>query len=215
MNIFAVKLTLASIGLATVLGVIVGVVAATRAGSFVDTGLMGMAVLGLAIPSFWSALLLTLVFALNLRWLPVMGAGSLRHLVLPSLCLALPTTAAVSRFTRASVLQELATDYARTARAYGIPKWRVLVRHVLRNSLMPMLTLLALRLGRLLGGSFVVETIFAWPGLGRLMVQAIFDRDYPVVLGAALFVATVYLSINVIVDLLQGHLDPRLVQRSV
>ena len=201
--------------LATLVGVAVGIAAAVRAGSYLDTLVMGGAALGLAVPTFWSALLLVMLFSLRLGWLPVVGAGGPRHLVLPALTLALPTSAVVARLMRSSVLEEFSADYVRTAHAKGATPRRVLSHHVLRNSLIPLITLLGLYLGRLLGGAFIVETIFAWPGLGRLTVQAIFDRDQPVVLGAALTVATVYLIINFVVDLVHAWLDPRVAHETL
>jgi ABC-type dipeptide/oligopeptide/nickel transport system permease component len=167
--------------------------------------------MGLAVPTFWSALLLMMLFALRLHWLPVVGAGSPKHLVLPALTLILPTTAVVARLMRSSVLENLSADYVLTAHAKGAMPRRVMTHHVLRNSLIPLVTLLGLYLGRLLGGAFIVETIFGWPGLGRLTVQAIFDRDQPVVLGAALTMAMIFLLINFLVDLAHAWLDPRVV----
>ena len=201
--------------LATIAGVTIGIVAAVRAGSLLDTAIMGGTTLGLAVPSFWSALLLMMLFSLQLGWLPVVGAGSLKHLLLPALTLALPTTAVVARLMRSSVLEQLSADYVRTAHAKGATPRRVMTYHVLRNSLIPLVMLLGLYLGRLLGGAFIVETIFGWPGLGRLTVQAIFDRDQPVVLGAALTVATIYLIINFVVDLLHAWLDPRVAHETL
>jgi len=171
--------------------------------------------LGLAVPSFWSALLLMMLFSLQLGWLPVVGAGSPKHLLLPALTLALPTAAVVARMMRSSVLEQLSADYVRTAHAKGATPRRVMTYHVLRNSLIPLVMLLGLYLGRLLGGAFIVETIFGWPGLGRLMVQAIFDRDQPVVMGAALTVATIYLIINFVVDLIHAWLDPRVAHETL
>lgn len=207
-------LTLTTTLLATVVGVVVGTVAATRAGGLLDTAIMGATSLGLAVPTFWSGLLFMLVLAPRLD-LPVVGGGSWRHLILPALTLSLPTTAVVARLMRSSVLEELSAHYVRTAHAKGVPSWRVLMRHVLRNGLIPLVNLLGLHLGRLLGGAFIVETIFGWPGLGRLTVQAIFDRDQPVVLGAALTMAAVYIVINLLVDLLHAWLDPRTAQETV
>ena len=166
-------------------------------------------------PAFWVGLLLIMLFALRLHWLPVVGAGSLRHLILPTITLALPTAAVVARLVRSSLLDVLGADYIRTADAKGLPRRHVIGRHALRNGLIPVVTVLGLHLGHLLGGAFVVETIFGWPGLGRLTVQAIFDRDAPVVLGAALTVAALYLAINLLVDLAHGQLDPRAARAAV
>jgi len=205
-------LTLASVAmlLAAVGGLGVGLLAATRPGSRLDLLAVGGAALGLALPPYWVALLLVQLFALRLGWLPVFGAGTPAHLVLPALTLALPGVAMVARLVRASVLEVSGSDFVRTALAKGLaPRW-VLLRHVLPNGLIPALVLLGLNLAHLVGGAFVVETIFAWPGLGRLMVQAIFDRDIPVVMGAVMVVAPLCLLINLLVDLLHGALDPRL-----
>jgi ABC-type dipeptide/oligopeptide/nickel transport system permease component len=205
-------LTLAfvAMGLATFVGLGLGLAAATRPGSRLDLLVMGGASLGLALPSYWVGPLLVLVFSSSLHLLPVHGAGTPAHLVLPAVTLALPAVAMVARMVRASLLEAGSADFVRTARAKGLTVRRTLLRHVLPNSLVPTLTLLGLNLGHLIGGAFVVETIFAWPGLGRLTVQAIFDRDVPVVMGAVLVAAPLCLTINLIVDLLQSALDPRL-----
>lgn len=212
---YTVVLALASLGLAALVGSAVAIAAAQRAGSWLDTLCMGGAALGLAVPSFWSALLLLMVFSVGLRWLPVVGADSAAHLVLPAVTLALPTAAAVARLLRAGLLEVLRADYVRTAHAKGLRPRRVLSRHVLRNSLLPVVTMLGIQLGNLLGGAFIVETIFGWPGLGRLAVQAIFDRDYPVVLGAVLLTAVIYLVINFAVDVLHGWLDPQVSRAAI
>jgi ABC-type dipeptide/oligopeptide/nickel transport system permease component len=212
---YTVVLAVASLGLAALAGSAVAIAAAQRAGSWWDTLCMGGAALGLAVPSFWSALLLLMVFSVGLRWLPVVGADSAAHLVLPAVTLALPTAAAVARLLRAGLLEVLRADYVRTAHAKGLRPRRVLSRHVLRNSLLPVVTMLGIQLGNLLGGAFIVETIFGWPGLGRLAVQAIFDRDYPVVLGAVLLTAVIYLVINFAVDVLHGWLDPQVSRAAI
>jgi peptide/nickel transport system permease protein len=201
--------------LATLLGTVIGILAALRSGSYVDTLIMGTTTLGLAVPTYWSALLFILLFALTLGWFPVVGASSPRHLVLPAITLALPLSAVVARLMRSSVLEELNATYVYTARAKGASPRRVLMGHVMRNSLIPVISLLGLYLGRLLGSAFIVETIFGWPGLGRLTVQAIFDRDLPLVLGAALTVATTYLIINFLVDLTHAWLDPRVAHETI
>src|SRR5512143_77816 len=205
---YTAALALAAVALAGALGLPIGIAAALKAGSPLDTLLMGGAALGAAVPTFWSATLLILIFALRLRWLPVFGADSFSALILPVIALALPLASAVARFLRASLLDVLRADYVRTAHAKGLPPRRVLAHHVMRNSLIPVITLIGLQLGHLLGGAFIVESVFAWPGLGRLTVQAIFDRDYPVVLGATLTVAVIYLVINFLIDVGHGGLDP-------
>lgn len=212
---YTVLLALAASVLALVAGVLVGTVAATRPGSVVDVSIMGAAALGLAIPTFWSALLLILIFAVKLHLLPVVGAGSARHLVLPALTLALPTAAVLAKLVRSSLLDVLHADFVRTAQAKGLTPRRVMALHVFRNAAIPVIMVLGLQLGHLLGGAFVVETIFGWPGLGRLTVLAIFDRDYPVVLGAALTVAAIYLVVNLLVDIAQGWLDPQVAHKAI
>jgi ABC-type dipeptide/oligopeptide/nickel transport system permease component len=203
-------LAVVAMALSVAVGMIVGLLAAARRGGAIDVMLMGATTLGLALPSYWVALLLVLVFSVHMRWLPVFGAGTPAHLVLPAVTLALPGIAMVGRLVRSSVLEVRGADFVRTALAKGLSGRLVLLRHVLPNSLIPTLTILGLYLGHLVGGAFVVETIFAWPGLGRLTVQAIFDRDIPVVMGAVLVVAPLSLGVNLVVDLLHGALDPRL-----
>jgi len=212
---YTALLALTAILLSAATGMTIGMIAALRSGTLVDLGIMGLTGLGMAVPSFWSGLLLILVFSLKLDWLPIVGAGSVRHLALPAMTLALPTTAVIARLIRSGLLETLGSDYVRTAHAKGLSRRQVLGRHVLRNSLLPVITLLGLHLGHLLGGSFIVESIFGWPGLGRLIVQAIFDRDTPVVLGAALVIAAIYLVINLVVDLAHAWLDPRVAEEAV
>jgi ABC-type dipeptide/oligopeptide/nickel transport system permease component len=208
-------LALAAIGLAALVGALLGTAAALKAGTLTDTALMGGAALGLAVPTFWSALLLMMVFALRLRWLPVVGAESWQYIILPAVTLALPTGAVVARMIRASLLDVYGADYVRTAHAKGLAPRRVLVHHIVRNSLIPVVTVLGLHLGHLLGGAFIVESIFGWPGLGRLTVQAIFDRDYPVVMGATLMVSVIYLVINFLIDVAHGWLDPQVAHEAI
>ncbi len=202
-------LALTAIVLAVALGTTAGSMAATHPGSRLDLAVMSISSLGMAVPTYWLSLLLVMLFSLRLRWLPVAGAGSLAHLILPAVTLALPTAAVVARLIRSSLLDVLHADFLRTAYAKGLPARLIFRDHALRNSLIPVVTLLGLHLGHLLGGAFVIETIFAWPGLGRLTVQAIFDRDLPVVLGAALLVAAINVAINLGVDLVHAILDPR------
>jgi ABC-type dipeptide/oligopeptide/nickel transport system permease component len=206
---YTIALALSAVTLAAVAGCVIGIVAALRASTIIDTTLMSGAALGMAVPTFWSGLLLIMVFSQQLRWLPVTGAETPKHLILPAVTLALPTAAAIARLMRAGLLEVLAADYVRTAHAKGLTSRRVLGHHVLRNGALPMIAVLGLQLGHLLGGAFIVESIFGWPGLGRLTVQAIFDRDYPVVMGAALVAASMYLTVTLLVDLAHGWLDPQ------
>jgi len=204
-----VLLALVSMAMATIVGLGVGLLAASRPGSKLDLAATAGTVLGLALPPYWVAMLLVMLFSLHLRWLPVFGSGTPAHLVLPSVTLAMPGAATVARLIRASVLEVKGSDFVRTALAKGLSPRRTLILHVLPNSLIPALTALGLNLSYLVGGAFVVETIFAWPGLGRLTVQAIFDRDVPVVMGAVLVVVPICLSVSLLVDLLHAALDPR------
>jgi peptide/nickel transport system permease protein len=164
--------------------------------------------LGASIPNFWLGYLFILLFAVGLGWLPVAGWGSWQHLVLPALTLAVGGIAGLTRLTRSTVIEELQADYVRTARAKGLPE-RAVVRHALRNALNPIVTLTGVRFGRLLAGAVVVETVFAWPGIGKLVVDAIYDRDYPTIQGFVLFTGTVFVLLNLLVDLGYAWLDPR------
>jgi ABC-type dipeptide/oligopeptide/nickel transport system permease component len=204
------ELALAGLAVAVLLGVPLGIVAAARRGSAVDTAAMSVALLGTSVPSFWLGLLLIIVFGVQLGWLPVSGYGSLRHLIMPAFVLGGFYAAQVSRLTRTSLLEVLAQDFIRTARAKGLAASGVLLKHVLRNAALPVLTVLGLDFGRMLGGAVVVETIFAWPGMGRLAVQAVLGRDFPVVQGAAIMGAVVFLTVSLTIDLLYGFVDPRL-----
>jgi ABC-type dipeptide/oligopeptide/nickel transport system permease component len=204
------ELALAGLAVAVLLGVPLGIIAAARRGYSVDTAAMTLALLGTSMPSFWLGLLLIIVFGVQLGWLPVSGYGSLRHLLMPAFVLGGFYAAQVSRLTRTSLLEVLAQDFVRTARAKGLAARAVLLKHVLRNAALPVLTVVGLDFGRMLGGAVVVETIFAWPGMGRLAVQAVLGRDFPVVQGAVIMGAAIFLSVNVIIDLLYGFIDPRL-----
>jgi peptide/nickel transport system permease protein len=161
-------------------------------------------------PSFWLGLLPIIVFGVQLGWLPVSGYGDLRHLAMPAIVLGGFYAAQVSRLTRTGLLEVLAQDYIRTAAAKGLAGGTVLWKHALRNAALPVLTVLGLSFGHMVGGALVVETIFAWPGLGRLTVQAVLGRDFPVVQGAALMGAAVFLAVNLAIDLLYAWVDPRL-----
>jgi peptide/nickel transport system permease protein len=205
-----VELTLAALAIAAVAGVSAGVVSAVWPNSFFDALARLGSLFGLSMPVFWTGLVLIVVFALWLPWLPVGGAGSPAHLVLPAVTLALPSLAMVARMTRSSVLDVLREDYVRTARAKGVAERLVVAKHALRNAAIPILTLLGLQAGQLMGGAVLTETVFAWPGLGRLMVKAIFARDYVLLQGAVLVFALAFVIINLAVDLAYGALDPRI-----
>jgi ABC-type dipeptide/oligopeptide/nickel transport system permease component len=204
------ELTIAALLIAACVGVTAGVVSAVWPNSFFDAVARLGSLFGLSMPVFWTGLVLIVVFALWLPWLPVGGAGSPSHLVLPAITLALPSVAMVARMTRSSVLEVLREDYVRTARAKGVTEQLVVTKHALRNAAIPILTLLGLQAGQLMGGAVLTETVFAWPGLGRLMVKAIFARDYVLLQGAVLIFALAFVVINLAVDLAYGALDPRI-----
>lgn len=204
------ELALAALAVAIALGVGLGMVAAVRRGSGVDTAAMTVALFGASMPSFWLGLLLIIIFGVTLGWLPISGYGGLDHLVMPAFVLGGFYAAQVSRLTRTSLLEVLAQDYIRTGRAKGLRGCVVLFKHALRNAALPILTVLGLSFGQMLGGAIIVESIFAWPGMGRLAVQAVLGRDFPVVQGAAIMGAAVFLAVNLTVDLVYGWVDPRL-----
>jgi peptide/nickel transport system permease protein len=202
-------LAAASIALTLLVAVPLGLLTAVRRDTMVDhVGTIAM-VLGQATPGFWLGLMLIYLFAVHLRWLPTGGTGSLAHLVMPSVVLAAFFSARVARLTRSAVLDVLGEEYVKTARAKGLAEGRVIVKHTLRNAAIPIVTLAGLEAGQLLGGAVVTETIFAWPGLGRLTVQALLNRDFPVVMAAVSFTSIIYTLMNLAVDLAYGWLDPR------
>jgi ABC-type dipeptide/oligopeptide/nickel transport system permease component len=203
------QLTTAALVLAALVGVATGIVSAVWPNSLFDALSRLSSLFGLSMPVFWTGLVLIVVFAFWLPWLPVGGTGSPSHLVLPAVTLALPSLAKIARMTRSGVLEVLREDYVRTARAKGVRERLVVVKHALRNAAIPILTLLGLQAGQLMGGAVLTETVFAWPGLGRLMVKAIFARDYILLQGAVLIFALAFVVINLVVDLSYGALDPR------
>jgi peptide/nickel transport system permease protein len=195
---------------AVLLAAPLGILAAARPGSPLDALSRGIAVVGAATPNFWLGPLLILVFAIALEWAPVSGRGGLDHLVLPALTLGLGMAAVLTRMLRATLLDRLGDDYIRTARAKGASAPRVLLNHALRNAVLPVVTVLGLQAGALLAGAIITETVFAWPGIGRLTLLAIQTRDYPLVQGCILVIALTYVVINLGTDLLYGIVDPRL-----
>jgi peptide/nickel transport system permease protein len=203
-------LTATAVALGVAVGMPAGVVSAVKAGGVLDRLVMAMVLLGQSVPTFWLGLLMIRIFAVNLRWVPVSGHGTVLHLVMPALALGLYLAALLARLTRSEMLEALAQDYVRTARAKGLSERVVTVAHALKNALLPIVTLIGLQLGALLGGAVVTETVFAWPGVGSLVLDAILRKDYPVVLAAVELVAAAFIVINVLLDLLYGYLDPRL-----
>ncbi len=225
-----IELAVASLVFAIVVGLFLGVVAAVKQGSIVDVVSMLFAQLGVSMPVFWLGILLTFWFAVELNWLPAIGRGepllsaigaalsgrpgvlldSLSHLVLPAVALGLNSAAVISRLVRSSMLETLSEDYIRTAYAKGLPPSAVVVSHALRNALLPVISVIGLRFGVLLGGAVLTEAIFGWPGLGQLAVTAISQRDIPLVQGVVLVFALMFTIVNLVVDLLYGVIDPRI-----
>ena len=232
------ELSICAVILAIVVGVPAGIVAAVRRGKTVDHLAMSGALIGYSMPIFWWALLLIIVFSGMLHWTPVSGrisldyffkpvtgfmlidsvlsgqkgafASAVSHLILPTIVLGTIPLAVIARQTRSAMLEVLGEDYVRTARAKGLPPWRVIGLHALRNALIPVVTTIGLQVGVLLGGAILTETIFSWPGIGKWMVESIFRRDYPVVQGGLLLIATIVMIVNLIVDVLYGLVNPRI-----
>jgi peptide/nickel transport system permease protein len=204
------QLTLLSMVLSIMLGVFAGVVAATHHNSWIDTSIMVSALAGVSVPGFWLGLLLLVVFAGGLRWFPAGGSGTPMHLVLPAVVLGTGGAAVIARMTRSSMLEVIRQDYLRTLRANGVSERIVIYRHALRNALNPVITVVGLQFGFLLGGAVIVESVFALPGVGSLMINAIFNRDYPVVQGGMLLIAVVFVLVNLMTDLLYGLVNPRI-----
>ena len=204
------QLALASMLVAIGLGVPLGLLAALGRNSWLDVAAMVVALLGVAMPSFWLGFLLIFVFSLHLGWLPATGGGDLLHLVMPAVALGMIAAAIIARLTRSSMLEVLGQDYVRTARAKGLGSASVIVRHALRNALIPVVTVFGLQFGNLLAGAVIVETVFSRPGLGRLIVGGILAKDFPLVQGTVLFVAAAYVLINVVVDVAYAYVDPRI-----
>ncbi len=204
------ELALAAMTVAIIVALPLGIIAAVRAGTRVDYVATILALVGISVPTFWLGPLLAIVFSVWLGWLPVSGRGTLSHLVLPAITLGAPLAAILARMTRASVLEELRELYVLAARARGMSELRVVLAHAFRNSLIPVVTVIGLQFGGLLTGAVITETIFAWPGVGRLLIQSISARDYPAVQGCILFIAVTYVSMNLLIDMLYGLIDPRI-----
>jgi ABC-type dipeptide/oligopeptide/nickel transport system permease component len=208
-----IQLTIAALALSLTFGMIMGIAAALKRNQAADTLTMGVALTSMSIPSFWLGLLLILVFAVMLPWFDVVGGTSLKGLVLPAVTLALGSMGFNARFVRSSIIAARVQKHVITARAKGITRVQVFVRHVFRNALLPILTIVGLQVGQLLSGTVIVETVFSRPGIGRLLVQAILAKDYLTVQAVVLIIAVIYALTNFIVDLLYPVLDPRVAQR--
>lgn len=203
-------LTFVSLGLAVPIGMLLGTVSATRRNTVYDNVATTIAVLGRAVPSFWLSIMMIVLFGATLKWLPPSGYGTVAHIVMPSIALAAGLSAMIARLTRSSLLEVMRHDFVRTARSKGLPENVILNRHVLRNALIPVTTVVSLQAGHLLGGAIIIETIFAWPGVGRLLTQSIYSYDYPVVQTSVFIIAVTFVFINLAVDLLYALIDPRI-----
>jgi peptide/nickel transport system permease protein len=206
---FTVELAVLGTTLGAVLGILLGVTAATHRGRWPDHVLSSLAVMGVSTPVYWLGLLLIIVFSVNLQWLPAAGAENLSSLILPTFTLGVFSVALVSRMTRANMLEVLGQDYVRAAEAKGVGNRVVVYKHALRNAFIPVLTVIGLQFGNLLGGAVLTESVFGWPGIGRLLVDSIFSRDLPMVQGIVFTYAVMFIIVNIITDLLYTVVDPR------
>mgnify|MGYP001271621307 CR=1 FL=1 len=202
------ELAVGSLLVAVIIGVSTGVLSAVRPNSWIDAVSMFIALVGISMPVFWLGLMFMYLFSYQLEWFPTAGRGTWRHLVLPALTLGLSSAAIIARMTRSGVLEVLRQDYVRTARAKGMHERLIVLKHAFRNALIPIITVTGLQFGTLLGGAVLTESVFAWPGIGRLMVDSIIARDYPVVQAAVLVVAVGFIAINLLVDILYAYVDP-------
>jgi peptide/nickel transport system permease protein len=204
-----IELGLTAFGLAVLAAVPIGVLSAVRRNTALDHAAMGVALVGQSAPTFFLGILFILIVSLKAGLLPTGGRGEWRHLILPALTLGVFAMASIARLTRSAVLEVLGADYIRTARAKGLAEWLVVVKHTLKNASLPIVTITGLQFGTLLGGAVVTETVFAWPGMGRLAIQSIYNRDYPVVQCAVFLSALIFIVLNFLIDALYGLLDPR------
>lgn len=205
-----IELAVVATVIGTILGILAGVVSARRRGRWPDTVVSILSVGGISMPVYWSGLLLILIFAVNLGWLPASGAARPTSIILPGVTLGLFSVALVARMTRASMLEVLEQDYVRTAQAKGVRERNVVYRHALRNAFIPVLTIIGIQFGSLLGGAVLTEFVFAWPGIGRLLVDSIFARDFPVVQGIILVFALMFIIVNLVVDILYSVVNPKI-----
>ena len=204
-----VKLATAAIIIAVILGTFLGIVSAVRQNSLLDNAVMVLALIGTSAPIFWIGILMIILFSVNLGWLPPSGFGSFKQLIMPALALGMQSTAVVARMTRSSMLEVIRQDFVKTARAKGQKESVVIMKHVFRNALIPVITVVGLQFGTLLGGAMLTEVVFSIPGVGRLMIEAIKQRDFPIVQDSVLFVAACFSLVNLAVDLLYAVVDPK------
>ena len=205
-----IELSLGALVVALMISVPLGILSAAKQYSFIDQTSLFVALLGVSMPNFWLGPLLIIIFSINLGWLPVSGRGDITHLLLPAITLGSSMAAILTRMIRSSLLDILKEEYIKTARAKGLPEPIILLKHALRNALLPVVTILGLQFGSLLAGSIITETIFSWPGIGRLTIQAIVSRDYPLVQACVMVVALGYVFINLLTDLMYTWIDPRI-----
>jgi peptide/nickel transport system permease protein len=203
------ELALAGIGVSVIIGVSTGIISAVKRNTIYDYSSMVAAISGVCIPNFWLGLLLIMIFSGSLGWLPTGGRGGLKFLILPTIALSARLIAIIARLTRSTMLEVISGDYIRTARAKGLSERIILARHALRNAMIPLVTIVGLQFGSLLAGSIVVETVFAWPGMGSLFINAVNTRDYPMVQGITLVYTIAFMLVNLFTDLSYGFLDPR------
>jgi len=204
-----IQLTLAAMVIALLVAIPVGIISAIRRNSILDHIGMTGALLGQSTPVFWLGIMLILIFSVTIQWFPSSGRGEIQHLVLPAITLGMFTMARTARMMRSSMLEVMGQEYMKTAKAKGLSPGMVILKHALKNAAIPVVTIVGMELGTLLGGAVITEWIFAWPGVGRLTVQAIFNRDYPVVQAAVFLLASIFVLVNLVVDLLYTYLDPR------
>ncbi len=204
-----IQLTITAMIIAMIIAVPVGIISAIRRNSILDHIGMTGALLGQSTPVFWLGIMLILVFSVTFQWFPSSGRGTLEHLILPAVTLGMFSMARTARMMRSSMLEVLGQEYMKTARAKGLSPRMVILKHALKNALIPVVTIVGMELGTLLGGAVITETVFAWPGVGRLAVQAIYNRDYPVVQAAVFLLASIFVLVNLVVDILYTYLDPR------
>lgn len=203
-------LAIAAMIVAVIVGITIGIVSSLRPRSWLDKGSMFFALVGISAPVFWVGLMLVLIVGVYLKWLPPTGFGGLVYLILPGITLGLRSAAYLARLTRASMLEVLDQDYIRTARMKGLPEWKVVLRHAFPNTLIPVITVIGTDFGSYLSGAVLTESIFGWPGIGRLALEAILKRDFPVIQGTVLFMAIMFITANLVVDILYGVIDPRI-----
>jgi ABC-type dipeptide/oligopeptide/nickel transport system permease component len=207
---WTIELAIIAMILSTIMGISLGMLAALKHNTLIDTVTMTLALVGISMPVYWSSILLIILFSVNLRWLPSIGQGGFDRVILPAIALALVSAGSLARMVRSSMLEVLSQEYVLTARAKGLPQTVVILRHAMRNALIPVVTVLGLTFGNLLGGAVLTETIFARLGIGQMYVEAVLQKDFTLVQGTTLFIALVYVVINIIIDILYTMIDPRI-----